>query len=312
MNKKLLFLTLITLSACSAPVLKNEKVTRNITSEKSHETTKEEYLDLKFESYWNGSLANEILHIKEVGTIISTFVKESAETRIKWFKEYDSLTKKPLREFSSLDKKKLIAYQNIFTDLPSREVGSFATRDVHRKDHGCYKAELKVSDTLDPIYEKGLFRKGENYDAVIRFSNGNPNNNSDDTPDARGMAVKLLPKGTLTDLTIGQLNPEKINREGLLDILTINFPIFFVNDPLIYAKINSYFLNNHADVLASNKLSEILSIFNGGMSNFEKLLALRVNGSIIANPLYQEWFSMAPSRLGASVFGTLKLRVPEL
>lgn len=256
------------------------------------------YLDPKFETYWNGSYESELNHIQEVGSVISNFVKSSALTKKNWYTDFQELKKRSASELSSTEKNKLIAYKNIFNDLPEREIDAFATRDVHRKDHGCYKAEVKILDQLDSKFSKGLFRPGEKYDALIRYSNGNPNNNLDIAPDARGMAVKFLPTGTLTNTSIEQLNPEEINRQGLLDILTINFPTFFVDDPLIYAKINSYFLNNQDDVLASKKLNEVLSVFNGGMSNLEKLLALRVNGSIIANPLYQEWFSMAPSRLG--------------
>ena len=53
-------------------------------------------------------------------------------------------------------------------DLPERE--TYATRDVHRKTHGCLAGTFKVCDDLESDLAKGLFRRGATYDAVIRFS----------------------------------------------------------------------------------------------------------------------------------------------
>ena len=50
--------------------------------------------------------------------------------------------------------------------------------------------------------------------------------------------------------------------------------------------------------LKVRNFEELLSVAIGGMSIPERILALKVNGSIIHNLLYQQWFSMAPSRLG--------------
>jgi hypothetical protein len=113
------------------------------------------------------------------------------------------------------------------------------------------------------------------------------------------MAVKFLESGTLSnDVELTDVSAPDLNEKGLLDILTINFPVFFVDDPLVYAKVNSFFLADDPDVLEGKKLDELLSVFAGGMNALERNLALKVNGSIIYNLLYQQWFSMAPSRLG--------------
>ena len=85
--------------------------------------------------------------------------------------------------------------KRILGDLPERE--TYATRDVHRKTHGCLADTFKIRDDLESDLAKGLFQRGATYDAVIRFSSGNPKGQADYVPDARGMAVKLLPEGHL-------------------------------------------------------------------------------------------------------------------
>jgi hypothetical protein len=286
MNIKTLLITIPLIYSCSSKVHNNRKIAS------SHE-----YLDKKFESYFNGDMKSEVKHIREVGDVIRDFVVESAKIREYWKSDY-----KKLREQSRLrhgDRRKLKAYKEVFGDLPDRESAQFATRDVHRKSHGCFKAHVEINPDLDEKYQKGLFIAGAEYDGLIRFSNGNPNNRNDLEPDARGMALKLLNKGVLrSGVSIDEYQATELNNSGLLDILTINFPTFFVDDPLVYAKVNKYFLANKKNILTSKKLNEVLSVFAGGMNNYEKLLALRVNGSVIENPLFQQWFSMAPSRLG--------------
>jgi hypothetical protein len=197
-------------------------------------------------------------------------------------------------------------------DLPERE--TFATRDVHRKTHGCLAGTFKVRDDLEPDLAKGLFEPGAIYDAAIRFSSGNPKALKDYEPDARGMAVKLLPQGTLphdhnpqaiVKQWLGnyqgqQVDPAEINRKGLLDVVTINFPVFFVNSPPVYADVNESFLKitNDEDAFLEHKVSDFMAVFFKLKNPWERELALNVNGSIIYNPLYQKYYSMAPSRLG--------------
>src|SRR5262249_30089602 len=159
---------------------------------------------------------------------------------------------------------------------------TFATRDVHRKTHGCLGGTFKIRDDLEPDLAKGLFGPGATYDAVIRFSNGNPKAQPDYDPDARGMASKLVPKGHLphdddpkaiVKQWLGghwgqQINPVEINRKGLLDILTINFPVFFVNNPTVYEKVNEAFLNptDNEDAFLKHKLSDFMAVFLRGLS----------------------------------------------
>jgi hypothetical protein len=288
-----------------------------------------DYIDPKFEQPWiqsGTSLEENILLEREgiikVRKVIENFVAEMARRRKGWKAEYDHLrqeftntTRDPLI-LSPFRRKRFHRYKNlkrILGDLPKRQ--TFATRDVHRKTHGCLAGTFKVRDDLEPDLAKGLFgTAGATYDAVIRFSSGNPKGLKDYAPDARGMAVKLLPQGTLphddnpkaivkqwlADHQGQQIDPVKINRQGLLDVVTINFPVFFVNRPPVYKKVNEFFLNitNNEDARLEHKLSDLIAVFFRGMNKWERELALNVNGSIIYNPLYQKYYSMAPSRLG--------------
>jgi hypothetical protein len=157
---------------------------------------------------------------------------------------------------------------------------------------------------LTPITNEsdlGIFAPGRSYDAVVRLSNGHPGNRPDKLADARGFAVKLLPPGTLTERTIANSNATDLNKATALDILSINFPTFFVNDPIKYAEFNKVALDSSMDF--KNKFEAEAEQFwavvgAGQLTSLERKLALWVNGSVIYSPFYQEYFSMVPSRLG--------------
>jgi hypothetical protein len=133
--------------------------------------------------------------------------------------------------------------------IPEPIAERYATRDVHRKTHGCYAATLEVNAQIkedlnrqiggfiqlrrmegadlnlgqipQPVDTAGLgvFQPGATYDAIVRYSNGHPGNRHDREPDARGMAVKILPKGALT-APVSSMNPGELNRATILDILS--------------------------------------------------------------------------------------------
>lgn len=219
----------------------------------------------------------------------------------------------------------------IYKDLPQAQ--AYATRDVHRKTHGCAVATLEVSSSLDRDFNRvteemlherktglampgpypeliqnksdlGIFQPGATYDAVVRFSNGHPGNRPDRLPDARGFAVKLLRSGVLEQgRAVNEQSLARLISETELDILSINFPTFFVNEKDTASKyllINEYFLDGAVDFAGTlkSKLAEGASVYLSGINGLERRAAFSVNGSIIHSPLFQEYFSMVPSRLG--------------
>jgi hypothetical protein len=95
------------------------------------------------------------------------------------------------------------------------------------------------------------------------------------------------------------MDPAEINRSGLLDILAINLPVFFTNSPPVYRQVNAAFLkiSNDEDAFLSHLVSSFRTAFQSGLSSWERQLA--ASGSIVYNPLYQKYYSMAASRLGS-------------
>ena len=108
-----------------------------------------------------------------------------------------------------------------------------ALRDAHAKDNGCVRATFCVDRDLKNDLQIGVFKyPGREYQAWIRFSNGNSERKSSRFPDARGMAIKLMgvegPK--LLDCVEGE---EKYTQ----DFILISSPGFFVDDLVRYKEV---------------------------------------------------------------------------
>lgn len=269
-----------------------------------------EGLDPQFEKPWKGDIATENRSLQDLGKVIGNYVAEQAKAHQAWREELVKLERQDENKLSNNQKKRKASLQIVLNDLPNSK--GLATRDVHRRPQACLAATLKIDPNLAAENQKGLFLPGAEYDAIVRFSNGNPRNLPDIAPDARGMAVKLLPQGILTKdsdnyfkIIPNQISALELNEKGLLDILAINFPVFFVNDPEKYVKINQAFLHPTNDPTSATdpnslayKFYEGLSVFFKGMNEWERELALDVNGSIILNPLHEEYWSMMSYRFG--------------
>src|SRR5436853_3321499 len=102
-----------------------------------------------------------------------------------------------------------------------KKEGPPARRDAHAFDTGCVKAVFCVDPDLRPELSLGVFVPGKKYQAWIRFSNGNFVRTSPRSPDARGMAIKLM----------GVEGEKLLNDEvHTHDIILISHPVFFVDD----------------------------------------------------------------------------------
>jgi hypothetical protein len=69
------------------------------------------------------------------------------------------------------------------------------SRGLHAKQNVVAKASLEVLPNLPAHARVGLFAEPKTYEAVVRFSNGDPNHRRDKTPDVRGIAVKVMGVG---------------------------------------------------------------------------------------------------------------------
>ena len=107
------------------------------------------------------------------------------------------------------------------------------TRDAHAKGHGCVLATFHVNDNLQPQFQYGVFRNpGQTFDAIIRYSNGNPSIQADSERDPRGMAIKLRNVMETPKLMPGEEN------DTTQDFIMMNNPVFFIRTLQEYAELN--------------------------------------------------------------------------
>ena len=101
--------------------------------------------------------------------------------------------------------------------------GKQALRDAHPKTHGLVSAEFEIVPGIPAELRQGLFATPSTFQALIRFSAGGDSVRTDNVPQARGMAIKLLGVGG-----------EKILKDELNatthDFVMINYPTFFVSN----------------------------------------------------------------------------------
>ncbi|HWU44621.1 MAG TPA: hypothetical protein VN132_14315, partial [Bdellovibrio sp.] len=192
----------------------------------------------------------EEIGFKNMAHLIQSFIRSQYERRKENLDQY-------LRDTAE---GKVTDLSKVYQDLPQT---NYATRDVHRKTHGCYQADFQVRShfieewnqtAATPIHdlnEVGIFKPGVTYDSIVRFSNGHPQNRDDRMADARGFAVKILPREIVNRTHSLQIQSSaKMNEATILDILSINFPTFFVgpkNTALKYYEINDSFLAGALD-----------------------------------------------------------------
>ncbi len=163
-----------------------------------------------------------------------------------------------------------------------------AMRDAHAKAHGCVRATFDVDAGLPHELRQGVFVPGKRYQAWIRFSNGGSEINPDKSKDARGMAIKL------TGVAGEKILPEEKDAKTQ-DFIMINHPFFFVDSPRQYLAMLKVF---HEKIIfdKTNAFNALGAALHLGLHDAR--LALKINGTRIANPLYEQYWSMTPYRLG--------------
>lgn len=163
-----------------------------------------------------------------------------------------------------------------------------AMRDAHAKQHGCVRATFDVAPGLPEELRHGVFVPGKHYKAWIRFSNGASEINPDKDKDARGMAIKL------TGVEGDKILPEEKDAKTQ-DFIMINHPFFFVDSPKQYLSMLKGF---HEKIIfdKTNVFNRLAAASHLGLHKTR--LALKISDTRIANPLYEQYWSMTPYRLG--------------
>src|SRR5437764_904549 len=167
-----------------------------------------------------------------------------------------------------------------FLDRRFNEGRRTALRDAQAQDAVCVRAVFRVDADLDQSLCQGIFQPGQEYDAWIRFSNGNSEVLSSRWPDARGMAIKIM------NVDGPRLSDDEQHTQ---DFILANNPVFFIDD-----------LQRYKDTLmvfhSGGLFKQYLAIVK--LSWREKVLAVKVNTTFITNPLFCQYWSMTPYRLG--------------
>ncbi|HEY9760211.1 MAG TPA: catalase family protein [Oculatellaceae cyanobacterium] len=94
-------------------------------------------------------------------------------------------------------------------------------RDAHPKSHGCVRGTFIIRPFLPEHLRVGIFGSVARFPCWIRFSNGSPNVSGDDTPDVRGIAIKLM---SVPGAKV--LDPDGTTQ----DFVLCNAPAFFVKN----------------------------------------------------------------------------------
>ena len=156
-----------------------------------------------------------------------------------------------------------------------------ALRDAHARDTGCVRAIFRIDSNISPELRQGIFATpGREFNAWIRFSNGNSEVLSSRLPDARGMAVKLM----------GVDGPKLLDDEReTQDFVMANNPTFFVDDL-------SRYRNSLVKFHSGGYWRQFLAIPELKLREIAR--AISVNLTWITNPLFCQYWSMTSYRLG--------------
>ncbi|MCV2883995.1 catalase family protein [Aestuariibacter sp. AA17] len=158
-------------------------------------------------------------------------------------------------------------------------------RDAHAKATGCVRATFSVNGDIPERFQHSVFSDpGQEYQAWIRFSNGDMIVQPDGKGDARGMAIKLL------GLEGEKIAPE-LKGATTHDFVMTNVPAFFNRNIYDYTEDMKY-------LSQLQRTKYFISLFPLRFHPKEFYRAIQTVSPKIDNPLQPQYFSMLPYRLG--------------
>jgi Catalase len=170
-------------------------------------------------------------------------------------------------------------------------------RDAHAKGHGCVLATFKVNDHVDTPFQYGIFKDpGKTYEAIIRFSNGNPAIQADSAKDPRGMAIKLR------DVPGPKLMPGEGN-DTTQDFIMMNNPVFFIRTLAEYTEFNHLLTMEPSGIWPITKAYFLQASFNPLNWHLRELkLALGAGKSMPDSLVTERYWSASAYALGPRQF----------
>jgi hypothetical protein len=175
------------------------------------------------------------------------------------------------------------------TERAQQPPGSVALRDAHAKILGVVRATLRVPADLPAELAHGVFHPGAEYNAWVRFSNGDSALQSDGKRDGRGMAIKLC--GVPADR--GPRLPGD-TEAATQDFVMIDNPVFFVRDAKDYVEFVKLKLGGKSQ-------PELRFVFGAWPPRVRSLINMLAILKQPTNVLAQTFHSMTPYRLGPHV-----------
>ncbi len=159
-------------------------------------------------------------------------------------------------------------------------------RGQHPKQHGLVCAQFIVEPNLSVNLRHGIFSQPQTFQALIRFSNGR--SQTDNKPDAHGMAIKLLG-------VEGEKVLENEKYAQTQDFVMIDSPIFFVKNVDDYIPLMKSFHDAATGNLASKSLAVLKILFS---SDYKYRLLRETGSKRPDSPLQIRYWSTTPSKLG--------------
>jgi hypothetical protein len=156
-------------------------------------------------------------------------------------------------------------------------------RQVHTKMHGCVKATFAVEKNLPDELKVGVFAgTPKEYQAWVRFSNGNTQTQKDKKKDIRGVAVKLM--GVPGEKILNDAHFQETQ-----DFLLMSSETFFAKTIKELNKLLTA-------LTSASKIKTLLYFLNP----FHLPTLMRINKSMVAcdNPLSIPYWSTQPYQFG--------------
>lgn len=160
-------------------------------------------------------------------------------------------------------------------------------RDAHAKATGCVRATFSINGDIPAHFQHSVFAfPAREYQAWVRFSNGDMLVQADDKPDARGMAIKLM-----------NVDGEKIASElpgpNTQDFIMTNTPAFFNRNIFDYVEDMKY-------LAEQRRLAWFISLWPPRLHPRRLAIAAQTVSSRINTPLEPQYYSMLAYQLGNS------------
>jgi hypothetical protein len=160
-------------------------------------------------------------------------------------------------------------------------------RDAHAKATGCLRATFSVNGDIPEHFQHSIFSSpAREYQAWIRFSNGDMVVQSDSKADARGMAIKVMG-------VEGQKIAPELEGAKTQDFIMTNTPAFFNRNVFDYVE-DMYYLSK------LKRTKWFISLFPPRLHPKLLYRAVQTVSSTINSPLDAQYYSMLPYDLGGT------------